>query len=218
MGLAYLKASKVDDEPDQPPSAGWKFYNNDTYKYDPDESLSCTEFLNSPPCHLTIRLGGRAKEFQGECEGEYEPTKMISMGRTVMIFICNKQSPPLSQVFKSKVAERFLFVRPIEVSWSISSDLSSDKMYIRSGSAGLRCPASPESKFNEYCNIEDWEFNRDADSECDNFAKGGVVVSCSTCGLSTALWDDMITHDEWGFRLYQKPTAPITYDHEELRS
>ena len=74
----------VEDEPDQPPSASWKFYNWDTGKYDSDESLSCTEFLNAPPCHLTIRLSGRAKELQGECEGEYEPTKMISMGRTVM--------------------------------------------------------------------------------------------------------------------------------------
>ena len=103
-----------------------------------------------------------------------------------MIFICNKQSPPLSQVFKSKVAERFLFLKSGWVSWSISSDLSSDKRYIRSGSAGLRCPASPESKFNEQCNIEDWEFNKDADGEGDDFAKGGVVVSCSICGLSTA--------------------------------
>ena len=136
----------VEDEPDQPPSAGWKFYNLNTGKYDSDESLICTEFLNSPPFHLTICLGGRAKEFQGECEGEYEPTKMISVGRTVMIFICNKQSPPLSQVFKSKVAERFLFVRPGLNSWSICSDLSSYKRYIRSGSNGLRCPASPESK------------------------------------------------------------------------
>ena len=103
-----------------------------------------------------------------------------------MIFICNNQSPPLSQVFKSKVAERFLFVRPDKVNWSISSDLNSDKRYVRSGSAGLRCPASPESKFNELFNIEDWEFNMDADGKGDNFAEGGVVVSCSTCGLSTA--------------------------------
>ena len=184
---AWLKASVVEDEPDQPPSAGWKFYNWDNDDtYDPDENLSCTEFLNSPPCHLTISLGGRAKEFQGECEGEYEPTKMISMGRTVMIFICNKQSPPLSQVFKSKVAERFLFVKLGFVNWSICSDLSSGKSYIKSGSNGLRCPASPESKYNELFNIEDWEFNKDADGEGDNFAKGGIVVSCSTCGLSTA--------------------------------
>ena len=119
-----------------------------------------------------------------------------------MIFICNKQSPPLSQVFKSKVAERFLLVKPGELCWSISSDLSSgrwyirsgselcfssDKKYIISGSAGLRCPASPESnKFNEYFNTEDWEFNKDADGEGGDFEEGGVVVSCSICSRSTA--------------------------------
>ena len=92
---ACLKASVVEDEPDQPPSAGWKFFNFGTKEYDSDESLSCTEFLNSPPCHLTICLSGRAKEFHGECEGEYEPTKMISMGRTVMIFFCDQYSPLL---------------------------------------------------------------------------------------------------------------------------
>ena len=92
---SWLKASVVEDEPDQPPSAGWKFFNWDTGDYDSDESLICTEFLNAPPCHLTIHLGGRAKELHGECEGEYEPTKMISMGRTVMISFCDQYSPLL---------------------------------------------------------------------------------------------------------------------------
>ena len=86
-GWAYLKASVVEDEPDQPPSAGWKFGNLETRKYDSsDESLSCTSFVYSPPCHLMIKLHGEAKEFQGKCEGEYEPTTMISAGRMVMIF------------------------------------------------------------------------------------------------------------------------------------
>ena len=102
-----------------------------------------------------------------------------------MIFMCDKQSPPLSQVFKSKVAERFLFVKPGFVNWSICSDLSSGKSYIKSGSNGLRCPASPENKLNEYFNIEDWKFNKAADGEGGDFEEGGVVVSCSTCGLST---------------------------------
>ena len=84
--IACLKASVVEDEPDQHPSAGWKFYTWITKEYDCDESLICTEFLNAPPCHLTITLSGRAKELQGECGGEYEPTEMISVGRTVIIF------------------------------------------------------------------------------------------------------------------------------------
>ena len=59
---AWLKASVFEDEPDQPPSAGWKFLNNDTYDYDSDESLSCTEFLNAPPCHLTIHQEPRSSK------------------------------------------------------------------------------------------------------------------------------------------------------------
>ena len=75
----------VEEEPDQPPSTGWKLYNFDTEEFELDESLSCTAFDDSPPCHITIRLDGEAKGVQGECEGEYEPTKLISRGRTVII-------------------------------------------------------------------------------------------------------------------------------------
>ena len=81
-----LKASVVDGETIQPPSAGWKYLNVNTEEYDSDESLICSAFVNAPPCHLTITLSGRAKELQGECGGEYEPTEMISVGRTVIIF------------------------------------------------------------------------------------------------------------------------------------
>ena len=86
------------------------------------------------------------------------------------------------------MAERFLLVNPDFVVWTISSDLrsSSDKRYIKSGSAGLRCPASPESKLDERFNTEDWVFNRNANGDGFEFEKGGVVVSCTTCGLSTA--------------------------------
>ena len=85
--LALLRAPVVKDDPDQPPSTGWKFYNFDTREYESDESLSCTVFVDSPPCHITIRLDGEAKRVQGECEGEYEPTKLISAGRTVIIIL-----------------------------------------------------------------------------------------------------------------------------------
>ena len=91
-----------------------------------------------------------------------------------------------SQVFKSKVAERFLFLKPGTFVWSIRSDLNSNKMYIQSGSVWTICPASPESKFNEICDIEDWQFNEDTSGEGSDFEEGGIVVSCSTCCLSTA--------------------------------
>ena len=84
---AQLRAPVVEEEPDQPPSTGWKFYNSDTVEFESDESLSCTAFVDSPPCQITIRLDGEAKRVQGECEGEYEPTKLISAGRTVIIIL-----------------------------------------------------------------------------------------------------------------------------------
>ena len=87
LANAQLRAPVVEDDPDQPPSTGWRFYNFDTEEFESDESLSCTAFVDSPPCQITIRLDGEAKRVQGECEGEYEPTKLISVGRTVIIIL-----------------------------------------------------------------------------------------------------------------------------------
>ena len=72
-------------EPNQPPSTGWKFYNWDT-GYEVDTTISCSIYVNSPPCCLTVTLSGAAKEAHGKCEGEYKSTGLISMGRPV-IFI-----------------------------------------------------------------------------------------------------------------------------------
>ena len=81
----YLKAS-VGVEPNQPPSNGWKFLNEDTWVYVFDATISCSIYVNSPPCCLTVTLSGAAKEAQGKCEGEYKGTGLISRGRPV-IFI-----------------------------------------------------------------------------------------------------------------------------------
>ena len=55
-----------------------------------------------------------------------------------------------------------------------------------SGSAGLRCPASPESKFNKRDNINDWSFNKAGEDGEENWEEGGVVVSCSVHDQTTA--------------------------------
>ena len=85
------------------------------------------------------------------------------------------------------MAEKFLFVKPEYVNWSICSDLKGgNNEYISSGSNGLRCPASPESRFNERWGAADWTFSKDANGIGGHYrARGEVVVSCSTCGLST---------------------------------
>ena len=81
---AQLKAS-VGVEPNQPPSTGWKFFNVYTCEYVFDATISCSIYVNSPPCCLTVTLSGAAKEVQGKCEGEDESTGLISRGWPVII-------------------------------------------------------------------------------------------------------------------------------------
>ena len=76
-----LKATVSEDKPDQPPATGWKFYNRDTRQYEADESVTCEANVAPTPCCLTVNLSGAAKEVQGECEGEYKDTGLLSMGR-----------------------------------------------------------------------------------------------------------------------------------------
>ena len=68
--------------------------------------------------------------------------------------------------------------------WSIWSDFEGTQKergtrYIRSGSAGLRCPAHPRCKFNLRESINDWEFNKAGEDGKEVWEEGGVVVQCS---------------------------------------
>ena len=77
-----MKAS-VGDDPALLPSSGWKFKNRDAGKFEEDPSVTCSRPADSPPCSVTLRLSGLAKDFQGKCEGEYKDTGLRSMGRQV---------------------------------------------------------------------------------------------------------------------------------------
>ena len=68
------------DNPAIPPISGWKFYNGITEKDEEDQNLTCDIPLASPPCCISVSLSGQAKDFQGECEGEYKDTGMSSSG------------------------------------------------------------------------------------------------------------------------------------------
>ena len=95
----------------------------------------------------------------------------------------------LSQVFKLEGSfDYYLFVKPGYSHWSICSDLkgwifTSDlkpkKRNIISGSAGLICPASPESKFSRRDDNNDWSFNKAGDFDKEDWEEGGVVVQCT---------------------------------------
>ena len=67
---ANLKAS-VGNNPDQPPTNGWKCADFDTYDYVDDPSL----------CILTVVLTNL--EDHAECAGVYKATGLVSMGRDV---------------------------------------------------------------------------------------------------------------------------------------
>ena len=77
---AFLKARGKEN---QPSTTGWQFKNWSTDKYEEDGSLTCNNFITSTPCCLTLSLNGRAKEVQGNCEGVYKSTGLVSMGREV---------------------------------------------------------------------------------------------------------------------------------------
>ena len=74
-----LKAS-VGNNPDQPPTNGWKFYN-DKGVYVDDPSLSCTLPTSTSSCILTVVLTNL--EEHAECAGIYKATGLVSRGREV---------------------------------------------------------------------------------------------------------------------------------------
>ena len=92
----------------------------------------------------------------------------------------------LSQVFKLEgLDDRYLFVKPGNGVWGIYPDLKGEKLYIVSGNAGPRCPASPESKFNRRFNQNDWEFNKAVEDGKFDWKEGGIIVQCSVHGQSS---------------------------------
>ena len=93
----------------------------------------------------------------------------------------------LSQVFQLEgAADRYLCVKPSKTNWGIWSDLKGEKRFIISGSAGLQCPARPESKFSKRFDINDWQFNKAGEDDEEDWEEGGVVVQCIVHEQSSA--------------------------------
>ena len=96
-----MLSASVGDNPTVPPITGWQFYNFDTEEDEEDLSVTCHILSNSPSCILTVSLTGLAKEFQPECEGEYEDIGFKSSGRQVAeSSIYDFQSKPTSTCFR----------------------------------------------------------------------------------------------------------------------
>ena len=82
LDLAHFKAC-VGNESSRPPTTGWKVATETEFVADP--SLICSAASTSPPCCLTVKLSGRAREAQGKCEGEYKSTGLLHLGRQVIL-------------------------------------------------------------------------------------------------------------------------------------
>ena len=83
---AAMKAKGgADPRPHSPPGTGWQFYDSKTETFKEDPSLTCNIPVTLPPCCLTVTMGGEAKAIQGKCEGKYQSTGLVSMGRQVII-------------------------------------------------------------------------------------------------------------------------------------
>ena len=81
--MTLLKA-KVGEDPLIPLSDGWQVIDMDTDEFEEDPSVRCKALpAGSPPCSVTLKLSGLAKDFQGKCEGEYKDTGLRSFGRQV---------------------------------------------------------------------------------------------------------------------------------------
>ena len=95
------------------------------------------------------------------------------------------------QVFKlDGSVDRYLFVKPDKLNWSIRSSLDAEKELIASGSAGESCPAHPSNFFlhKRSTNINNWQFNKAGENQGENFEEGGVIVRCSTHDADHAQW------------------------------
>ena len=87
-------------------------------------------------------------------------------------------------------ADRYLFVKPGRVNWSIRSSLDAEKELIHSGSAGESCPAHPSNFFCHQQSFKqnNWRFNKAGENQEEKFEEGGVVVRCSVHDADHAKW------------------------------
>ena len=93
----------------------------------------------------------------------------------------------LSKVLKLEGSDDcYLFVNPDtfnNTTWTISSTLTGEKRFIKSGNAGMACPAHPRNKVSKQMDkvskqIEDW-FTNVGEAGKDKFEPGEVVVQCT---------------------------------------
>ena len=82
--------------------------------------------------------------------------------------------------------DRYLFVQPGKLWWSIRASFDADKALMGSGSAGESCPAHPSNFFmhTQSLNINNWVFNKAGEKS----EEGGLVIRCSIHSTDHAQW------------------------------
>ena len=81
------------------------------------------------------------------------------------------------QVFKLKgSADTYLFVKSGDSYWTISK---AEKRYLRSGGAGIECPAHPKNKSSRMLKTKNWGFNKTPEDSNEDWEEGGVTLHCT---------------------------------------
>ena len=86
--------------------------------------------------------------------------------------------------------DRYLFVQPGKLWWSIRASFDADKALMGSGSAGESCPAHPSNFFmhTQSLNINNWVFNKAGENQGRKSEEGEVVIRCSVHSTDHAQW------------------------------
>ena len=141
-----MLSASVGNNPTVPPITGWHFYNFDTEEDEEDLSVTCSILSNSPSCTLTVSLSGLAKEFQPECEGEYQDTGLKSSGRQVAEAQHTIFNPMPLQLFPGVQSDAPIGPLPFCRAWHVGMEytalfgIKGQLLDERGSRTGLPCP------------------------------------------------------------------------------
>jgi hypothetical protein len=142
----------------QPPAAGWEVVGTGG-DWEPDYSLACGP-PSSGPCHVTLTLGGGAKELQAHCGGEY----VLVEGA----WCCGRQ------VLRQPGDGRYLTVAPGTPCWGSRDSPETSRAAISSPSAGGVCPGHPAAALSRKDGQSRWQYG-----DGGEHVEGDILVSCS---------------------------------------
>ena len=127
-------------------SHAWQYYDQDNYgeKFADDVNITVEPVERMESCNLTtIKLSGDASYYQDHVAGEYISIDIFSAGRNI---------------YKHKNREIFLQILPGDSYWSVSDKVGGGKEFLRSASAGSRCPADQRNNYSHRNGYKTWRY------------------------------------------------------------